>query len=179
MRGFGRFDAGTGRAGYSGDMHGVVQQSCGGKRQQAQLDRRREAAGIGDFGSLLDLVPLPFRKAIDIAFGLVPVVLGQVNDFQVPGTGMFRPECAASAVPSAEEKHVDVCEVVFAAEYQIRIAEQSAVNMMYGRACVALRVDKSDLDGRVEDQQTKQFTSCIAGAADDADADHKESSSSG
>lgn len=150
-------------------VHFLPQQSLTGQRQQRQLDRRGETAGIGHAPRRTDAVAVQFGKSVDEALRLVAEILRQIDDPQPFGQGVRREELAAPAVRRAEEQHVDRPQIVFRRETQVGLAQQPAVHVAEGVARVAVAVDECDLGRRMIHQQPQQFAGRVAGAADDAD----------
>ena len=164
-----RFHPRTRRTRDGRHVHLLPQQPRAGQRQQRQLDRRGEAAGIGHAPRRTDAVAVQFGKSVDEALRLVAEILRQIDDPQPFGQGVRREELAAPAVRRAEEQHVDRPQIVFRRETQVGLAQQPAVHVAEGVARVAVAVDECDLGRRMIHQQPQQFAGRVAGAADDAD----------
>ena len=147
------FHAGAGGSGHGGDVDFAGQQARCRERQERQLDGGGETPGIGYLFRRLDLVALPLRQSVDVSVLLIPEVLRQVDDLEPFRFGMGFPECLALPVGAAQEKDIDPAEIEFAAEMQVGISDQAAVDFPKGVPGVAFRVDEDQFHLRVEDQE--------------------------
>ena len=163
-----RFDAGTGTAGNSRDVDVALEQTFRRERQQGQLDGGGETAGIGHFLRALNPGFLPLRKAIDIAFPLVAVILRQVDHLQAFRLLMAFPEARAFAVGAAEEQDIGLAKVHAVGEMQVRISPEAFMDQGKGFPGMAFRMHERNGHGRMVYQQPQQFTGRISGPANDS-----------
>ena len=175
MGGGSRFNARPGGAGDGLDVDVAREETGLGQRQEGQLDGGRETAGVGHFPRLGDPVAVQLRKSIDIAVGLVPEILGQVDDLESFRTGMLLPESAALAMGRAQEQDVDALQVDPVRKHERRVAHKTGMMLRHGFAGLALRMDPGDLRLRVVHQDADQFAGGVSGASDDARPDHASS----
>ena len=175
MGGGSGFDARPGGAGDGLDMDIAPEETGLGQRQERQLDGGRKAAGVGHFLRLGNPVAVEFREPIDIAVGLVPEILGQVDDLESFRAGMLLPESAALAMGRAQEQDVDALQVDPVRKHERRVAHETGMMLRHGFAGLALRMDPGDLRLRVVHQDADQFAGGVSGASDDARPDHASS----
>ena len=94
------------------------------------MDSCGKAAGVSKMLGLLDLFFVDFRQTIDIVVATLDAkVLCQVDNLDILRDGMLFKECLALAMPEAEEYHVHLVKRHLVGEAQLRVSEQSFVDV--------------------------------------------------
>ena len=72
----------------------------------------------------------------------------------------------------AEKHHIDIAEVVAVGKHLVGVAEKPPVHIADGVTGIAGGVNPRYFGLRMVEQQADKFSGCVAGASDDASANH-------
>ena len=81
-------------------------------------------------------------------------------------------ECLTLAMPKAEEDHIHLIEGHLVGELQICLADEAFVYVADEIASIALGVGKDNLRLGMVQQQTDQFSACIACSTKNSNSNH-------
>ena len=132
------------------DGHVLLQQIQVSGRQQGYLDTGSETAGVGHMLGNRNLFTVYLWQSIHIVVtALDAKILCQVDDLYVLRNRVLFQERLALAVTEAEEENIDLVKGHLVGEAQIRLADQSFMDIAYQVSRIAFGISKDNIRLRV------------------------------